>query len=141
MSITPQEMAAKLDGREYNREMSYEEQKQAKTDGLVVIFGRSDDLVDLLGAIDDEVGAYKGATIRLTRAGVPENKCDDTDCPYFAALLKNLPTVDVAWVDEPGKPAWRITTEIPHGRFTIVEDGEPFSDGIVIRLEDLPERG
>jgi hypothetical protein len=49
-------VAAHLTGRQYLNEVTYEEEAWLKTWGLVVVFGASDDLCQLRGAILDEVG-------------------------------------------------------------------------------------
>lgn len=60
--MTAAELAALLNGREYRKEMSRDEEQVAKAAGLVVVFGASDDLMELRGAISDEVGCYDGGT-------------------------------------------------------------------------------
>ena len=42
--MTKEELAATLNGREYNHEITKEEEAEARENGLVVIFGASDDL-------------------------------------------------------------------------------------------------
>lgn len=81
--ITKEELAEKLNGRTYLNEMTEEEEQEAKESELVVVFGQSDDLVELRGAIDDELDMYDGGTIYLTKEGVLKNECEDSDCPYF----------------------------------------------------------
>ena len=58
--MTPAEFAARLNGRTYRNEVSTAEAKEAKAAGLVVVYGYSDDNVELAGAIDDEIGANDG---------------------------------------------------------------------------------
>lgn len=68
--MTAKEFAAKLTGREMDAEITKAEELEAEQNGLVVVYGFSDDLVEFRGAIDDEVGCYNGGKILLTKTGV-----------------------------------------------------------------------
>ena len=65
-------MALKLNGREIGREITREEATRAKENGLVVVYGYSDDTMELNGAISAEAGAFRGNTIYVTRDGIVE---------------------------------------------------------------------
>ena len=135
--MTAKELAEMLSGREVGNEISGPEAKWIKDIGLVVVYGYSDDNVEFSGAIDDEVGAYEGATILLTPAGVlQEPDCGRDDCPYFAKEREKAKTIKAVWHDE-GGPCWTFETNIPHEVFNIYEDGELFCVGIVFSMEDL----
>lgn len=132
------EFAEMLSGREYGMEISKTEERQAADAGLVVVYGYSDDSVELRGAIDEEVGAYNGATICLTKTGLFEEPHDfcTQDCPFLAAALEKAKTIKAVWHDE-GELCWTFETDIPHETFSICEDGELFCVGIVLSVEDL----
>ena len=68
--MNAKELAAKLNGREYLREITDEEAKQAKASGLVVVYGASDDLIEFRGAIHDEGDCYDGGEILFDSKGV-----------------------------------------------------------------------
>lgn len=137
--MTAKELAAVLSGREYGMEISREEEREAKEAGLVVVYGYSDDSVELRGAIDAEAGAYDGATIYITPTGMLEEPtCDnaeDCTCPYFAAAKKAAKEIKAVWCG--GQATWTFETDIPHETFTIFEDGEAFCIGIVFSMEDV----
>lgn len=136
--MTMKEFAEMLSGREYGMEISKVEERQAADAGLVVAYGYSDDNVELRGAIDEEVGAYEGGTICLTKAGLfkePDCSCTEA-CPFYSAALKAAKTIKAVWHDE-GGPCWTFETDIPHETFNIYEDGELFCVGIVLSVEDL----
>ena len=136
--MTEKELAAMLNGREVGYEIGGPVVRWAKEAGLVAVYGYSDDNVELTGAIDDEVGAYNGATIYITTAGVlKEPDCDRDDCPYFAKEREKAKTIKAVWNDNFGGPAWTFETDIPHETFTIVDDGEPWCIGIVFSMADL----
>jgi hypothetical protein len=139
--ITMQELAHLIDGREYGCEIPPDEVTRMKEAGLIVIVGASDDLVELHGAIDDEVGAYDGTTFRIDAEGViPGERDDDWSDEemerYFQRKSAASVAVTALWCPEdlPKKWAWFIKTEAPHAPFSIYEDGEPFCRGIVVEL-------
>lgn len=50
--LTVHSVAAQMDGREYSGEISKQEERQLKEAGLVVVFGYSDDNLELRGVVD-----------------------------------------------------------------------------------------
>ena len=139
--MTAKELAIELNGREYGMEITKDEARQAADAGLVVAYGYSDDNVELRGAIDEEVGAWNGVTIWLTKDGVLQGPaCDSAkncNCPYFAAAKNTAKTIEAVW--GAGGVSWTFETDIPHETFNIYEDGELFCVGIVFSMEDLKE--
>lgn len=67
--MTAKELAIESNGRDTGEEMEWGEAQDAKAAGLVVVYGYSDDNVELCGAINDEVGAYniKGLFRRMIK--------------------------------------------------------------------------
>lgn len=123
-------LAAQLTGREIGNELEPFEEKAAKDNGLVVVFGYSDDNVEFRGAIYEEVGAYGGATVEFTKAGIFRDEDDDDVLEkYGTAVLFNKVVAAYS--------PWTFTTEIPHETFDIMEDGELFCRGIVFSINDL----
>lgn len=112
MTMTKESLAAELNGREYGSEISRAEEKAAKAAGLVVVFGYSDDNVEFRGCIDDEVGAYDGAKIRVKGNRVLPNE-HDCDCEFcrFNEAGKGAVVIDAKW-DHKGY-SWYIDTKIP----------------------------
>lgn len=135
--MTSKELAALLDGNNYYNEIDKEQETIAAGNGLVVVFGYSDDNVELRGAIDDEVGAYDGTTFHVTRDGVlqmPECNCDK--CKYFGIAKRAAAEIKAVWHNT-GDASWTFETAIPHETFRIYENGELFCIGIVFSLNDL----
>lgn len=132
--MTKEELAAKLNGREYGKEISKIEKMQAEEFGLVVVFGYSDDNIEFTGAIDDEFGCCNGGTAYLHRAGLFEN-CED-ECQYSKAAKAKCAQIRAVW--DSGGYSWTYKTEIPHAVFDILEDGEKYCRGIVFDMMDLP---
>jgi len=141
--MNAKELAMLLTGREYRKEIDRTEEHQAKAAGLVVAFGASDDLLELRGAVHDEVGAWCGCHVRVDAKGVLPDFNDLLDDGGKSALRDYFrresggAEVEAIWEGEPGY-SWIIKTSIPHETFEIVEDGEPYCRGIVFALADLP---
>jgi len=94
--MTTKEWADKLNGREYGKEITRPEAQQAKEDGIVIVYGASDDLMEFEGAISDEIGAYGRGEARVTQAGLfQECECDDYEkrkCSLLSEARKNTPS-------------------------------------------------
>lgn len=139
MPITREQFAKLLDGREIGDELDRAEEKLAKDNGLVVVFGASDDLCEFRGAIDDEAGCYDGGAIPLLNGKLLPNHDRHCECEFcgYKDLLKKAKTIRALW-DEPGAAAtWTYKTDIPHATFMILEDGESYCQGIVFDLSEV----
>lgn len=135
--MTCKELVSQLDGNQYGKEITKEQEALAAEKGLVVVFGYSDDTVELCGAIDDEVGAYEGTTFYVNRDGVlSEPDCGCDECKYFEAAKRDAAEIKAVWHDS-GEPCWTYETTVPHETFHIYEGEELFCIGIVFSLYDL----
>jgi hypothetical protein len=142
--MTKEELAAKLDGREYLEEITDAEEADAKAAGLLVIFGYSDDNVELRGAINDEVGAWEGTEIMLTRDGLLQdwdhmiqNCTEESDFEaYFKAKAAGWKKVEAKWCAT-DDVSWTFVTGVPHATFNILDGGDTFCVGIVLSKADL----
>ena len=106
---------------------------EALQKGFVILYGFSDDLVELEGAVSDEFDAWKGVRLGFFPDGRIQrlngtNEHDDPACPWW---------VNVEWCPLNSDACWGITTNIPHATFTIIEDGTLYCRGIVFRLAAL----
>ena len=139
--ITKEQLAARLNGREYTKEITKAEEREAKAAGLVVLFGASDDLAELRGAIHDEAYPPGDGRMHMTRGGVALDwdEIDHTDkmqCRrYFATEAKKKRLITAIW--DRDDISWQYETDIPHATFDIMEDGETYCRGIVFSLADL----
>jgi hypothetical protein len=125
-----------LDGRHYGAEITPVEAMAAKEAGLVVVFGYSDDNVELRGAIHDEVGAYNGTTVYLSADDTLRNDCEDERCPHYERARKAAPRFKAKWDDGTGA-AWTFDVPWPHATFKVFEDAELFCVGVVFALADV----
>lgn len=128
--MNKEELAELLNGRTYGDEMSEYQEAIAKDSGLLVVFGASDDLIELRGIINDEDGAWDGTTIAVKYIETQER---------FKMCKPNKSENKITAVWSPDEPecSWLIKTELPHATFDIMEDGELFCRGIVIDSKDL----
>jgi hypothetical protein len=162
-TLTKELLAEKLMNRQYRDEITEEEERLAKENNLVVIFGASDDLIELRGAITEEIGY--GNQIFITKNGLLQNECDQNDeddiCPYFLKIrnemVKNKTAVEIKscyggedvspeFFQAIGKPDWCYIfdpTVISIATFDIFEDYDDeknyYCCGIVIDLDELKE--
>ena len=159
-TLTREALAEKLDGMEMRNGVSKADSKSAFNNNLVIIHGGSDDLVEFIGAIEDEAGAWNGNVVLINRDGLPTNECDDADCPHFRHSVEEglksgeIREIKVFWEgkckNEPmdkkkyaelGKPTWCYETDMPHATFSMyeTEDDERsyYCRGIVIDLDEV----
>lgn len=116
---------------EYYHETTDEQEKIAKENGLVIVFGNSDDLCEFRGAVNDEVDCFEGTDIYLDDAGNIANNLDDFD-PADSSQYRLIKAV---WGND--DVSWTYETDIPHETFDVYEDGELYCKGIVFSLSDL----
>lgn len=134
--MTKETLADILDNREYNNEIDQQLENLAEENGLIVIFGSSDDLMEFRGAIYDEFGCWRGGTVFLTKEplGYMQDSEDDGELPDTTGLPNKVTAVFGGL----GKDVlWTYKTELPHATFNIIEDGEVYCRGIVIDTKDL----
>lgn len=140
--ITKEELAKRLDGNEYTKEISASLAAQAKKAGLVVIFGASDDLVEFRGAIHDEAGCYEGGAFWIVDGALWDGPgCDHhggDGCEYARAaeadVKKRGAKIEAIWGAE--GYSWIYKTDIPHAIFDVVEGVDNYCRGIVFGLPD-----
>ena len=130
-----------FNGREYGKEMDGIDEAELKKNGIVILFGYSDDNMEFRGAIDDEIGCWGGRTVYLTKNGLLENPgclhCDD--CSHYKKSSDSSRSIKAIWSEhaKDSEYAWRFETDIPHETFEIFEEGEKFCLGIVFNMADV----
>lgn len=116
-------IAYQCDGTTYRNEPVFDKEL-AVEHNIVVAYGASDDLLELCGAVDDEIGAFNGCKIYLSQ------KLNVKRMSKHGARVE----VHAKWNDtaSDGDPCWVIETDSPcQADFMIYEDGEPFCRGVV----------
>lgn len=129
--MNKEELANLLNGRGYNNETTQEIENEAVKNDLVIVFGISDDLMELRGAIHEEAGFE----IYITSEGLLQNECDNDDCAYFKKEKELAKKIEALWNVE--GYSWTYKTKIPHATFDILEDGKKYCRGIVFSLNDI----
>lgn len=142
--MTPKELAARITGNQYRSEISEELEAVAKSCGLVVVFGASDDLMEFRGAIHDGAGVWGRPPVAVDVDGLlptfedadggPTHRRKDRLRDFFKREGRSH-EIKARW-DHAGS-SWVYETDIPHETFEIVEDDEPYCRGIVFRLADV----
>lgn len=130
-----QDVADLLNGIQYGDEykvLTREFCRELKREGIVVVTGYSDDLVEFNGAVQDELGTYDHY---FDSNGLIRNECDCEDCPYFARLVKKY-YVKPVWC-ETDEYSWTYDTNIPHVTFDVMEDDDKYCRGMVFKLSYL----
>lgn len=149
-TMTKEQLAELLDGNEYLDEITKEQEQIAKENNLLVLFGASDDLLEMRGAIYDEVEAYDGGDYALALDGELYADGEEENTYHKAVgnevLLisdeydndDNPRLIRADWCPE-DRPdlSWRLFSNMPYASFTIKEDGEPFCAGLVIDLDEV----
>lgn len=146
-----QDFAKRLNGREYGDEISTTEEQVAKENKLLIIFGYSDDCVELRGVIDEEFTG--GTTIIFGRKGETIFIDTDTDdiggYEGFDGVFKRCKKLEAIQVDEcsvepesyvsseHGINGWEFKTDLHHAEFFIYEDEELYGKGLVIDMSDF----
>lgn len=140
--MTPESLAAQLNelDLQYPPNIPGDLIQAAKDNGLVIVYGESDDLMEFRGAIDEEVGVGDVTIVAIDQQGViPQFDNLDLDSEADLAAYfrrQNAPKVSITalWHDD-GPARW--TYELDDAAaptFNIYEDGETYCLGIVFRL-------
>lgn len=137
--ITVKQFAELLNGRQYGNEMTKEEKILAKQNGIVVVYGYSDDNMEFEGTISEEVGCYSGGEFWFTKDGkFPDDEQLEV-LKDFECTPKNK--INAIWCpkDENGKVicSWKYETFIPHETFKIMGDEDIYCIGIVFHISSL----
>lgn len=136
--MTKEELAAQLTGREIGNEMTPAEESLALKNGLVVIFGASDDLCEFRGALNDESGAPGEIFILNGKVSHGIERDDEESLERYGLLesvkaaLESAIRVKALWCVGKNGPAWTYEINRECAAFDVMEDGEVWCRGIVI---------
>jgi hypothetical protein len=139
---TAKQWAELLNGRQYRKELSKDEQAEAASGGMLIAFGASDDLLELRGTDYEEIGSYDGGTVDINLQGKAIVREDDIDYQDLVSrgwtppeLEKPLFTIDVEWCPSHLETSWLITANVPFESFDIMEDEKLHCRGIVVDVK------
>lgn len=134
------EFAKMLDGRQYGHEITVAEAALAKEHNLVVVFGASDDLMELRGAVDEEIDCYDGGSSFLTADGDLFNEDEHEycgKCKYYLAVKAQTHELKALWDENDLGASWTYEIDVPFSTFNIMEDDELYCVGIVFSMDDI----
>ena len=117
----------------YRDEPSREAIDYAKENGIVIVWGESDDLIEFRGAIYDEGDCYEGGTIYLNQEGLFG---DDCDCNYAQRAKESCIKLSAIWCGKDTDWTWSYKIDVQHETFEIYDDDEKYCQGIVFYLKD-----
>lgn len=99
--------------------------------GLVVVYAASDDLVEVEGAMTQEIGAYDGVKLIASKA------------QGFYEATAGEPDIEFRWCDDSSADSvcpWSVICNLPHRKFDILDDeGYVCSVGVVLHIDDIRE--
>ena len=120
-------VAGLLNNNSYGFEPSKSIEDYCKANGIVIVYGHSDDLMEFRGAIDEEIDCYGGTSVFLDENGIIE-KCD-CNCKYYQKAVEEAEKIEALWCV--GNYDWSYETNIAHATFDIYDDGSKYCKGIV----------
>ena len=137
--MTKEEMAARLNGRAYTKEITKEEEQLATEAGLFVIFGASDDLMEVRGVMNDEFSCRRGGKWLIDKHGILPSWDDvqDDEIKAEQRFLRKQGAYTLKALWDNGEYSWTYETVLPHAVFGIMDEGEKYCRGIVISQEDM----
>ncbi|MBQ8806584.1 MAG: hypothetical protein IJZ68_09100 [Bacteroidaceae bacterium] len=124
------EFAENLGTRPTGDEVPYHMVCEAQHQRYLVIFGASDDLVEICGHHHYEFDAFRPTTLYVTRNRVYSS---DEIHPTTAKPIH----VEYSTPTATNPALWKLTTEIPHATYNIMDGDELFCKGLVIDLNNL----
>jgi len=145
--MNKEQLARLLEGREYREETTDELEILAKANGLVIIFGASDDLMEVRGAIYDELNCCNGGEFGVIKKGDVYDWEDDEAGTEISVIAKEdqiqscviaaKNKIEAILAPKEIDASWIYKTELPHAKFNVMEDGELYCVGIVFDIKDL----
>jgi hypothetical protein len=144
--MTKENLASLLDYRDCERcpLMTDIEQMEADLSGLVVVYGASDDLIEIEGAIGDEGDCYDGGELFIDKDGLlPDfdqiEEEDEKAVVQYWERKRKCQKIIALWCQEDGF-AWTYKTRIPHSTFVLQDkknDDPTYCRGIVFEKSSL----
>lgn len=137
--MTKEELAKKIDGIVYGTDIPHQLVQEAKESGLVIVYGASDDLMEMEGAIYDEGDCYGGEKFLIDHEGILpryDDIEDEDEMDEYIERKKKSKIIHAIRCAQ-GEPAWTYKTKIPHVTFNVMDDGDVYCRGIVFDTKDL----
>jgi hypothetical protein len=135
--MTKEELAQKLNDHQYRQDFPADVMKQARVNGLVVMFGYSDDLLEMRGALEDEIDCYDGDVVKFDKEGFVQGNMEDEEDDDIIIKMATRRKNGIRVQASNDKGCWVLKTKVPHAKFNIMDEGELQCEAIVFSLKDL----
>lgn len=157
---TIEDLAKLLDGNEYGDETRNEYninvEELCKKNNWVVVFGYSDDNMELRGAVDDEIGSWDGVIVKFVKKD--DFYIEDPDEETYKKAKENIfvpienneleklkkdnykdtCVIEALWCPNDSEVSWQFNCKgAPSVRFNIMEDEKLEAECLVIDLNGL----
>lgn len=138
--MTKEELAEKLNCSQYPFEPSDEIIGLARESNLMIIFGDSDDLMEIRGLVTDEFNCFDGGECMIDSQGILPSWDygdyeDEDEAEKYFKRKKTAVSIEAQWCN--GDYSWTYKTDIPHATFDIMEESEKYCRGIIYSTDDL----
>ena len=133
MTKTKEEFASQIDGMEYYGADYFEADlvTELAEANMLVVTGQSDDIIATFGAVRDEV--YEDFWINKEGKVVEQDVFEERDMKEEDMLgrVKGTFCAPEATAD------WTITSDLPHAKFVVMEEGNRYAESIIIDLNEV----
>lgn len=130
------DIARDLHGSEYPFDPDGGTEHWASENGIVIIYGASDDLMEIRGFCDDE--RYGEGTALFDIDGLlPIRENINNDDMLRGYLNRKPHAMPVKGIWGKGGISWTYETDIEHYTFDIMEDGNVYCRGIVFSIYEV----
>ncbi len=127
--MTLKKFTERINGRQYLNELTDEDIQIAKENGFLIIYGYSDDNVEVDGIFRDEFGAYNGTTVFYRPSDKSVYESEDS--------REGDIEINCLWCAEDSEFTWSFKTSLIHETFEIYDGDEKFCLGIVIDINNI----
>lgn len=98
--------------------------ESAKNNGIVIVYGHSDDLMEFDGALHNEFDCYEGKKLYFNKEGNNVKKSTNN-------------AIQAIWCSKNSEWLWSYKTTIPHENFEMMDCGEKYCQGFVFYKDNL----
>ena len=123
------EFTERINGKQYLNELTDEDVQVARTNGFLIVYGYSDDNVEVDGVFCEEFGAYDGTVIFYRPSDKSVYESEDS--------CEGDIEINCLWCAEDSEFSWSFKTSLPHETFEIYDGDEKFCLGIVIDTKNI----
>ena len=133
-TLSAKQFANILNLRDFSEGLYEIEAECAKRNGLVIVYGYSDDVIELAGAIRTSGDCFQGDDFHLVKNMGCWNLAEGAGkCNNISALWYSCDALNDFGECVP----WSYKTDIPCEHFYVTREGEPYCEGFVFSINDL----